>query len=131
MGKHTHQGHRVFTINYHIVWCPKYRRKVLVGPVRARLNQLLVERVTALGGTVGAMEVMPDHVHLFVQITPDITGTKIVQMVKGYSSRVLRQEFPHLRRMPSLWTRSHFIGSTGHTSSNIVREYIARQTGME
>jgi putative transposase len=103
--KHTHQGHRVYTI---------------VGPVRARLNELLIERVTALGGTVGAMEVMPDHVHLFVQVTPDISGTKIVQMVKGYSSRVLRQEFPHLRRLPSLWTRS----------SDIVKQYIARQTGI-
>lgn len=129
MSKHTHQGHRVYTINYHLVWCPKYRRKVLVGPVRTRLGELLTECVTALGGEVGAMEVMPDHVHLFIRITPDIAGTKIVQMVKGYTSRVLRQEFPHLRTMRSLWTRSHFIGTTGHTSSSVVQEYIERQTG--
>lgn len=129
--KHTHQGHRVYTINYHIVFCPKYRRRVLVGPVRLRLMELLAERVNALGGEIGAMEVMPDHVHLFVRVTPDICGTKIVQMVKGYTSRVLRQEFPHLRNMRSLWTRSHFIGSTGHTSSSVVQEYIARQNGMD
>ena len=128
--KHTHQGHRVYTICYHIVFCPKYRRRVLIGPVRTRLTELLHERVEYLGGTIGAVEVMPDHVHLFVRITPDICGTKIVQMVKGYTSRVLRQEFPHLRNMPSLWTRSHFIGSTGHTSSSVVQDYIARQSGI-
>src|SRR5665213_1348009 len=100
--KHTHDNGRVFTVNYHIVWCPKYRRKVLIGAIRFRLNELITEKITELGGEIGALEVMPDHVHLFCRMTPNLAPCEIVRRVKGYTSRVLRQEFPELRWMRSL-----------------------------
>lgn len=128
--KHTHDNGRVFTVNYHIVWCPKYRRRILVGTVRTRLEELIRERITDLNGEVGALEVMPDHVHLFCRMTPDLAPCEIVRRVKGYTSRVLRQEFPELRIMRSLWTPSYFLGTTGHTSSSVVQEYIERQQGI-
>ncbi len=128
--KHIHDNGRVFTVNYHIVFCPKYRRRVLVGDVRLRLDALIRERISDLGGEVGALEVMPDHVHLFCQMTPNLAPCEVVRRVKGYTSRVLRQEFPHLRNMRSLWTPSYFLGTTGHTSSSVVQEYIERQTGI-
>jgi putative transposase len=131
MAKHTHQGHRVFTVNFHIVFCPKYRKRILTGPVRARLEELFREKIAALRGEVGAMEVMPDHVHLFVRMTPDYAPRDIVRHVKGYSSRVIRQEFPALRWMPALWSPSYFLGSTGHVSSSVVLDYIERQNGMD
>lgn len=128
--KHTHDNGRVFTVNYHIVFCPKYRKKVLTGNIRLRLNELIAEKITELGGTIGALEVMPDHVHLFVSMTPNYAPCEVVRRVKGYSSRVLRQEFPELRWMRSLWTPSYFLGTTGHTSSSVVQEYIERQKGI-
>ncbi len=128
--KHTHDNGRVFLVNYHVVFCPKYRRKVLVGPVRERLLELLHQRITELGGEVVAVEARPDHVHLFISMTPNYAPCEIVRLVKGYTSRVLRQEFPELRRMRSLWTPSYYLGTTGHTSSSVVQEYIERQTGV-
>lgn len=127
--KHTHDNGRVFTVNYHIVFCPKYRKRCLDGPVRLRLDELIRERVTELGGEAVALEVMPDHVHLFCSMTPNLAPCEVVRRVKGYTSRVLRQEFPELRWMRSLWTPSYFLGTTGHTSSSIVQEYIERQQG--
>jgi putative transposase len=127
--QHRHQGHRVFTVNYHIVFCPKYRKRILVGPVRVRLKDLFRQKIAALGGEIGAMEVMADHVHLFVRMTPDYSPREIVRHIKGYSSRVIRAEFPHLRWMPALWSPSYFLGSTGHVSSSVVQEYIERQRG--
>lgn len=136
--KHTHDNGRVFTVNYHIVFCPKYRRPVLVGDVRLRLDALIRERITELGGETGALEVMPDHVHyhvhyhvhLFCRMTPNLAPCEVVRRIKGYTSRVLRQEFPELRWMRSLWTPSYFLGTTGHTSSSVVQEYIEWQRGI-
>ena len=117
----------VYNVAYHIIWCPKYRRKVLTGAVERRLKALLSEKATELGVTIETMEVMPDHVHLFVKGTPALTPQSLVHRLKGYSSRVLRQEYRHLRRMPSLWTRSYYIESIGHISEATIRKYIEDQ----
>ncbi len=99
----------VFSLKYHVVWCPKYRRAVLVGAVAERLEALLREKIADEGLTVHALEVMPDHVHLFVESDPTWAPAALVGRLKGYTSHVLRDEFPHLRsRLPTLWSRSYY-----------------------
>lgn len=118
----------VSTINYHFVWCPKYRRKVLTGAVAERLKDLLHQKATDLYCTVQALDVMPDHVHLFVACPPTLAPQQLANQFKGYSSRVLRDEFPHLRsRLPSLWSRSYYVGSAGHVSTETIQRYIEQQ----
>ena len=117
----------VYNVAYHIIFCPKYRRKVLTGAVEKRLKALWHEKAAELGVTIQTMEVMPDHVHLFVKGTPGLTPTSLVQRLKGYTSRMLRLEYKHLRRLPSLWTRSYYIESIGHISEATIRKYIEDQ----
>ena len=120
----------VFSLKYHIVWCPKYRREVLVPPVDRRLKQLLREKAEKLQLTIHSMEVMPDHVHLFVESDPRKCVAEIVNGLKGFSSHALRQEFPTLKsRLPTLWSRSYFAGSVGSVTETAIRKYIAEQKG--
>jgi putative transposase len=120
----------VYSLKYHIVWCPKYRRPVLVDAVAGQLRELLAEKAAELGMTVHALEVMPDHVHLFVEGDPTRCVAEIVNRLKGYTSGVLRQEHPSLRsRLPTLWSRSYFAGSIGHVSAATIERYIAGQKG--
>ena len=120
----------VFSLKYHLVWCPKYRRKVLVAPVDARLKELIAEIAVEHEMTILALEVMPDHVHLFVEADPTLCVAEIVNRIKGRSSRVLRQEFAGLRsRLPTLWSRSYYAGSVGAVSECVVQRYIEAQQG--
>ena len=119
-----------FSLKYHLVWCPKYRRPVLEGAVADRLNALLAEKADELGLTIHALEVRPDHVHLFVEGDPTRCVAEIVNRLKGYTSNVMRKEFPSLRsRLPTLWSRSYYAGSVGHVSAATVERYIAEQKG--
>jgi putative transposase len=121
----------VFSLKYHLVWCPKYRRKVLVSPIDDRLKELIAETAEQHDMTVHSMEVMPDHVHLFVEADPSLCVAEIVNRFKGRSSRMLRQEFVSLRsRLPTLWSRSYYAGSVGAVSEAIVRRYIEAQKGV-
>lgn len=120
----------VFSLKYHLVWCPKYRRAVLVDDVADRLKQLLSEKAAELEVSVLTMEVMPDHVHLFLESDPRWAVAEIVNRLKGYTSRILRSEFRHLRsRLPTLWSRSYYAGTVGHVSEATVRRYVESQTG--
>lgn len=120
----------VFSLKYHIVWCPKYRRSVLTPPVDGRLKELLAEVASEHDMTIHAAEVMPDHVHLFVESDPTLCAAEIVNRFKGRSSRVLRQEFPSLRsRLPTLWSRSYFASTVGAVSEQTIRRYIEAQKG--
>ena len=119
----------VSLINYHFVWCPKYRRKVLNGPVKERLEALVRETLAELDCEVLALEVMPDHVHLFANCPPTLAPCQIIFRVKGRASRVLRQEFPHLRRLPPLWTRSYFVATAGNVSADTIWHYPSTGSG--
>jgi putative transposase len=120
----------VFSLKYHIVWCPKYRRPVLIGEIEQRLRALLDEKTTELDMTIHALEIMPDHVHILVESDPTLCVAEIVNRLKGFTSRVLRQEFPSLRtRLPTLWSRSYFASSIGHVSAATIERYIAEQKG--
>lgn len=118
----------VYNIGYHLIWCPKYRRKVLVDTVAERLKELLCEKAVSIGAHIESMEVLPDHVHLIVKAPPTLPPHYIVQQLKGYSSHELRKEFPKLKsRLPTLWTRSYYCESVGHISQATIRRYIEDQ----
>lgn len=123
-----HNTTSVVSINYHIIWCPKYRRNVLVGNVETRLKELLPELAEESGCTIDTMEVMPDHIHIFLKGTPTIPIHLIVKNLKGKSSRILRAEFPSLRkRLPCLWTRSYYCETIGCINEETIKKYIENQ----
>ena len=120
----------VYTLKYHLVWCSKYWRKVLTGKITDDLHNPLRKKAEDLEVTIEALEIMPDHVHLFVEADPRWCVAEIVNRLKGSSSRILRQEFSALRsRLPTLWSRSYYAGTVGHVSEKTVREYIEAQKG--
>ena len=129
-GRYAKNAGAVFSLKYHVVWCPKYRRSVLVKPIDARLKALLQRKSAELGLTIHVMEVMPDHVHLFMEGPPTVCVAEIVNGLKGFTSHELREEFPSLRsRLPTLWSRSYYAGSVGSVSEAVVRKYIEDQKG--
>ncbi len=118
----------VYNLHYHLVWCPKYRKSVLVGPVEVTLKQLLAQKASELDIQIEALEVMPDHVHLLVNAPPTEAPQHLANQFKGFTSRRLRQQFPHLRsQLPTLWSRSYFVGSAGAVTEETVTRYIAQQ----
>jgi putative transposase len=120
----------VYSLKYHLVWCPKYRRSVLVGGIAEDLKALLSEKATALQTEIHSLEVLPDQVQLFVESDPTVPVQFLVNQFKGYTSRVLRQRYPSLvSRLPTLWSRSYYAGTIGHVSAETVRRYIEAQKG--
>lgn len=118
----------VFSCKYHVVWCPKYRRKVLTDEIAVRLKELICERAAEIGADIIEMEVMPDHVHLLIEVDPQFGINRAVRSIKGFTSSALRNEFPKLKsRLPTLWTNSYFVSTVGDTSLEAIAEYIQNQ----
>jgi len=118
----------VYALKYHMVWCPKYRRKVLVGAIESDLRLLLQQKAEQLKVTIEALEIMPDHVHLFISAPPTEAPHRLANQFKGFTSRMLRLKYPDLRsRLPSLWSRSYYIGTIGQVSEKTVIAYIEAQ----
>jgi putative transposase len=131
MTRYRRNAGATFSLKYHLVFCPKYRRPVLVPPFDARLNEIIADVAAEAEMIVHTLEVMPDHVHLFVEADPTLAVAEIVNRFKGRSSRLMRSEFPALRsRLPTLWSRSYYAGSVGHVSAKTVEAYIAAQKGV-
>ena len=126
-----HKNTCVYLLNYHFVFCPKRRRKVLVGAVRERLIELINSKTHELAWDVIALEVMPEHVHLFIGVDPDVSPTQVMHRLKGFTAKVLRDEFPQLRKLPSLWTRSFFVSTAGNVSTKKIEDYIQAQPTRE
>ncbi|AFZ06966.1 transposase IS200-family protein [Oscillatoria nigro-viridis PCC 7112] len=121
----------VYSCKYHIVWCPKYRRKVLVEGVDTRLKEILLEVATEFNSELIEMEVMSDHVHLLIECDPQFGIAKLIRYMKGRSSRYLRQEFPWLKsRLPTLWTNSYFIATVGGAPISVIKQYIENQKNV-
>ena len=118
----------VYSCKYHVVFCPKYRRKVLVNGVDTRLRELVNSTCGEMQVEVIEMEIMPDHVHLLLEVAPQFGIHKVVKTIKGRSSRILRMEFPWLKsRLPTLWTNSYFCATVGEAPISIVKQYIESQ----
>src|SRR5260370_30055405 len=126
--EYTHESHTVHLIVYHIIFCPKRRRKVLIGPIRDRLEQIIQEVAEEHTWSVIELAIQPDHVHVFIRSNPYTLPTDIARLIKGRSAHVLREEFPVLKRLPSLWTRSTFYSTAGNVRGEIIQKYIERQS---
>lgn len=132
-----------YRCHYHVVWCPKYRRKVITsldpkvanppvpgdpGPVDVRLLEIVREVAAEHQVEVIEAETMPDHIHLLLTVDPQFGVHKIVRLMKGRSSRLLRQEFPSLRRrLPTLWTNAYFVATVGGAPLSIIKQYVENQ----
>lgn len=117
-----------FQCAFHVVWCPKYRRRVLGGRIEARLKELIREVIEEKRAWLVELEVMPDHVHLLVEVDPQFGIHKLVKAVKGRSSRILRQEFPSLKsKLPTLWTNSYFVATVGGAPLEVIKRYVENQ----
>ena len=121
----------VYSCKYHVVWSPKYRRKVLVNGVDRHLKEIIHPTAQEFRATVIELEVMPDHVHLLCEVDPQFGLHRLVRYLKGRSSRLLRQEFPWLRsRLPTLWTNSYFVATVGGAPLAVIKQYIENQKGV-
>ena len=117
-----------YSCKYHVIWCSKYRRKVLVEEVGQRLNELIVGVASELRVDIIEMEIMPDHVHLLLEVDPQFGIHRAVKNIKGKTSRILRAEFISLRtRLPSLWTNSYFVATVGGAPLEVIKQYIESQ----
>ncbi len=118
----------VYSCKYHVVWCPKYRRKVLVDDVANSLKELIIEICNINQAELIELEIMPDHVHLLVDVDPQFGIHKLVKRIKGKTSRELRENYPFLKtKLPTLWTNSYFVSTVGGDPLSVVKQYIENQ----
>jgi putative transposase len=118
----------VYSSKYHVVWCPKYRRKVLVDAIAKKLFELIHKIALRYRAEVIALEIMPDHVHLLVEVDPQFGIHRLVKYIKGVTSHDLRKEFPSLSsRLPSLWTNSYFVSTVGGAPLEVIKQYVENQ----
>jgi len=122
------EEHRVHLIMYHIIWCPRRRRPILVGPVAQRCRDLITAKCQDKGWDILALAIQPDHIHLFVRVTPSDSAAQVTKECKGITSFHLRQEFPELLKLPSLWTRSYFSSTAGNVRQQTIQRYIDAQS---
>ena len=125
---YVHKKGLVYKNQYHIIFCPKYRRKVLINGIDERLKEILYDIAREIDVEIKALEVMPDHVHMFIEFDPRINLHNVVKRLKGRSSHILREEYPSLKKkLPSLWTRSYFSCTIGHISEETIKQYVESQ----
>ena len=126
----THSHKSVYNIGYHFIWCSKYRRKILVDKIEERLKILLYEKAKQIDTEIIMLEIMPEHIHMFVKTSPINSPHYIVQQFKGLTSNKLRKEFSELLKIPSLWTRSYYCETVGHISEKTIKRYIEEQKNV-
>lgn len=119
----------VSSINYHFIFVPKRRKAVLVDDVAKRLQSIIFDLAKEHDWRVVALEIMPDHVHILMNAPPHESPAEIARWVKGRASRFLREEFPVLKKLPTLWSPSYFVATTGQVSTETIRKYIESQKG--
>lgn len=126
--EYKHTKTTVSLINYHFVFCPRYRRKIFnIDGVEERFKELTIAECERCGIDILALECHVDHVHIFVSVLPTMSIPEIMVRIKGASSHELRKEFPQLKAMPSLWTRSYFVSTAGNVSSKTIKKYVDTQ----
>jgi putative transposase len=117
----------VSLINYHFVFCPRYRRKIFLNfKVEQRFKEMVYEICESLKIRVVAIECDKDHAHMFLNAPPTVSPAMMAR-IKGVTSKQLREEFPHLQHLPSLWTRSYFVSTAGNVSSETIIRYVENQ----
>ena len=126
--KYKRDEHRIHLIVYHIIFCPKRRKKVLVGDVKTDCEKLIKEKCKEKDWEILELAIQPDHVHLFIRAWPTNSAADIAKECKGSTSFYLREKYPHLTKLPCLWTRSYFASTAGNVSSKIIQKYIEMQS---
>lgn len=127
MSRFKRNNRTVFNINYHIIWIPKYRRKILIGKVKNTVESALLEKSKQLGIVLEKYEIMPDHIHIFIKCNPNIKISEIVGQLKGYSSYMARKNHPKLNYIKHLYAPSYYCESIGHISEDTIKKYINDQ----
>jgi putative transposase len=122
--------HRLHLIVYHLIWCPKRRKAVLVGPVAKDCRAIIQAKCAEKGWSIQELAIRPDHIHLFVRVWPSDAASDVIKEVKGITSHELRKKHPQLNKLPSLWTRSFFASTAGNVSQETIRHYIEAQKGV-
>ena len=118
----------VSLLNYHFVFCPRYRRKIFLNSeVEQRFKEMVREECVKLGIEIIAIECDQDHTHIFLNALPSLSPADMMAKIKGVTSKRLREEFPHLQHLPSLWTRSYFVSTAGNVSSETIKRYVEQQ----
>ena len=124
-------AHLVFSCRYHVVFCPKYRRKILENGIDQRLKEIFTDVSQKYDFTIIEMEIMPDHVHLLIDCNPRFGIMNCINRLKSVSVSIIKEEFPEIKkRLPNLWTRSAFIATVGSTSLDVVKKYIEDQKNV-
>jgi putative transposase len=130
MARYATGAHTKHRLQYHIVWIPKYRKRVLQGKVSIRLKNMMYEACKINGWWISALSIMEDHVHMIVQIPPSQSVADVVQIFKGGTSRLLRKEFPKLTEFlwgESFWADGYFAETVGQVNEDLVKKYIHQQ----
>lgn len=128
MDKYRQTNTTVSLINYHFIFCPRYRRKIFLNTdVEQRFKELVFDVCVELQIEVMALECDKDHTHMFLNTPPSLSPADIMAKIKGVTSKKLREEFPHLCHLPSLWTRSYFVSTVGNVSSETIKRYVEQQ----
>lgn len=128
MNEYRRTSTTVSLLNYHFVFCPRYRRKIfLQAEVEQRFKELVHEVCEELQIQIVALECDKDHTHMFLNALPSLSPADMMAKIKGVTSKKLREEFPHLRHLPSLWTRSYFVSTAGNVSSETIKRYVEQQ----
>lgn len=128
--KYNCSAHCVYNIGYHLIWCTKYRKKLIYGEIETEFKRLVRAKCKKLDIRVGSMETMPDHVHVFVRSRQVFDPSRLAAQLKGFTAHELLRIYPHLRRKrdaPVLWSKSYFCESVGHISQDTVQRYIQSQ----
>ena len=126
--KYRHTNTTVSLLNYHFVFCPRYRRKIFLIPrVEERFKELVNLKCKELKIEIIAVECDKDHVHLFLNSLPTLSPSDVMRQIKGYTGKILREEFIELSKMPSLWTRSYFVSTAGNVCSETIKKYVETQ----
>ena len=130
--KYKSNANIVYSCKYHVVWCPKYRRKILIGNIKTRLEEIIKNKCLEINVEILEMEIVCDHVHLLIEVDPQFGVHKAIKQLKGISSRILRNEFKELTtKLPTLWTNSYFISTVGSSPLELIKKYIQNQKNTE
>ena len=128
MNEYRRTNTTVSLINYHFIFCPRYRMKIFLIPnVEVRFKTLVKEKCKDLNIEIIAIECDKDHTHMFLNCLPTFSPSDIMQSIKGYTSKILREEFVELQKMPSLWTRNYFVSTAGNVCSETIKKYVESQ----
>jgi len=126
--KYNRDEHRVHLIIYHLIWCSKRRKPVLVNEIAKDCEKLIKEKCAQRGWTVLNITIQPNHIHLFIRVFPTISAAEVIKECKGITSYNLRRTFPELRKLPCMWTRSYFASTAGKVSAETIQKYINAQS---